>query len=1241
MRILSISGQNIASLAAPFEIDFTAEPLRSAGLFAITGETGAGKSSILDAMCLALYAEAPRLALGGSKDDVPDVGADTIKAQDARSILRRGAAQGWAAVSFVGLDGVSYKAIWTARRARDRAEGKLQGVQRSLSRVADGHVLANQISAVTEHVQALTGLSYDEFRRTVLLAQGDFDAFLRAETNDRAALLEKVTGTKLYRDISTRIFQRTEAVRGVYDSLTLRRGEHRLLTDEALTALAAERATLAAQTNDARATRKTLVADLDRHARHANAQAKLAEAEAAEAQALAAQTDAAPSRDLLRQIETAEPLRLPWENAKAAEARQTSAEAALAEAVTALSTAEAKAAEEHAAADAAQQAQADREQEFKTFAPVWTLAARLDTQILSARSEATTATTAAQTASAEAASAARHAEHLLSEHAKAGQAQQEANAQLTTLDAIAPLADRWDQLTQDLTNREAARKAHASATDQAKTLTEQSVALAAEITQCDAASRKDRDLRDTLTAQIAGHASQIAVIEATAPQDRAETYAMLITALNALEAAQQSHLTAQADITRAQTLKSQATSDAEAAALALSAADLAETRAEAALQALAAPMERADLALTDAASQMRLRLEAGTPCPVCGATDHPTASDTALASLATHLRADQAAARAAAKAARDSAGEAATKATLARAKIEQAEADLATGTEQLQRAQAAWDQAFDRATATDICPPLPATPEATTPALAIIIVQSEASREAARDSMRALSALRQTHAKAMQQRDALTLALEGHTQAKATLQASISKIVQDQSLAAQATSHQHQRIEALDDTLLPFLKTLSEPASALDDTASLQQRLAEKLTAFTAAREALQAAGARLAELAPQLATAQSRAEQAKERADQVGHAATSRHTALADLIDQRAKLLDGEPTEAHRTRINAARLDAGKSAEAAARAHSIASTQAGAALGQKTAGLAALDKAKANVTASRNALSAGLLQCDLTAQDLARLLAHPRAEIDRLRLQLRQCDDAATSAKAAKAARQTDLEMASKDLPEATAEALTEAINCLDLAQTNRQERIGAITGQLDADAQTRANLQGLEAEITTAKADLDVWQAVNAAVGSRSGDKFARTAQSITLDVLVDRANHHLADLKPRYRLRRAADLALHIEDRDMGGETRATRSLSGGERFLVSLALALALSRMGGKGGLAATLFIDEGFGSLDAESLDLAIDALETLQSQGRSVGVISHVEAMKDRIPVQIRVNRQGNGKSSVQVVAPK
>ena len=177
-------------------------------------------------------------------------------------------------------------------------------------------------------------------------------------------------------------------------------------------------------------------------------------------------------------------------------------------------------------------------------------------------------------------------------------------------------------------------------------------------------------------------------------------------------------------------------------------------------------------------------------------------------------------------------------------------------------------------------------------------------------------------------------------------------------------------------------------------------------------------------------------------------------------------------------------------------------------------------------------------------------------------------------------------------------------------------------------------------KAEIKAAKGVADTWAAVNEAVGSRQGGKFAQIAQSVTLSILVERANEHLCDLKPRYQLMTGGDdLAPHIVDQDMGDEVRSTRSLSGGERFLVSLALALALSSMGGHGGLATTLFIDEGFGSLDAESLDIAMDALETLQAQGRTIGVISHVEAMKDRIPVQVRVTRRGAGSSTVALTA--
>ena len=199
--------------------------------------------------------------------------------------------------------------------------------------------------------------------------------------------------------------------------------------------------------------------------------------------------------------------------------------------------------------------------------------------------------------------------------------------------------------------------------------------------------------------------------------------------------------------------------------------------------------------------------------------------------------------------------------------------------------------------------------------------------------------------------------------------------------------------------------------------------------------------------------------------------------------------------------------------------------------------------------------------------------------------------------------------------------------------------QKSGALSARLAQDDQARLIAATLSAEIETAQAELAIWQAVDDAIGSASGDRFRRFAQGITLDHLVQLANDHLDALNPRYRLVRgtAYDLTLHIIDREMADEIRATRSLSGGERFLVSLALALALSGLEGRSSFVDTLFIDEGFGSLGAETLDMAVDALETLQGRGQKVGVVTHVAAMIDRIAVQVRVEKRGAGRSEIRI----
>lgn len=160
MRILAIRGANLASLAAPFEIDLTAEPIAGSGLFAITGETGAGKSTILDALCLALYGEYPRVSVS-RRENAPDASGERISIHDGRAILRRGAGSGYAEVDFVGQDGERYRARWEANRARGRANGRLQNEQRALYRLDDGSAVAAGKIQVREAVEARTDLTFD------------------------------------------------------------------------------------------------------------------------------------------------------------------------------------------------------------------------------------------------------------------------------------------------------------------------------------------------------------------------------------------------------------------------------------------------------------------------------------------------------------------------------------------------------------------------------------------------------------------------------------------------------------------------------------------------------------------------------------------------------------------------------------------------------------------------------------------------------------------------------------------------------------------------------------------------------------------------------------------------------------------------------------------------------------------------------------------------------------------------
>ena len=239
--------------------------------------------------------------------------------------------------------------------------------------------------------------------------------------------------------------------------------------------------------------------------------------------------------------------------------------------------------------------------------------------------------------------------------------------------------------------------------------------------------------------------------------------------------------------------------------------------------------------------------------------------------------------------------------------------------------------------------------------------------------------------------------------------------------------------------------------------------------------------------------------------------------------------------------------------------------------------------------------------------------------------------------------------ETASDDTPNANDETKVPPLADLDiaLAQLDQQrrelsEQLGARRALLTRDQEARQSQQALFQEIAAQTADADLWQRLDGLIGSAKGDKFRKFAQGLTLDHLLQLANGHLARLHGRYLLRRktTGELELDIVDSWQGEAARDTRTLSGGESFLVSLALALALADLVSHKTSIDSLFLDEGFGTLDADSLDLALAALDSLNASGKSIGIISHVAGLKERIPVQIEVRKNGGiGHSELRVSA--
>ena len=1250
MKILAIRGKNLASLAGEFDVDFGLEPLKSTGLFAISGPTGAGKSTLLDALCMALYERTPRLIKAGQQN-LPDVGEHTVSQQDARNLLRRGCAEGYAEVDFVGTDQQALRARWAVRRARGKADGSLQKTTMTLHQLPGLQPLGGTNREVLAEITQRIGLSFEQFTRAVLLAQNEFSAFLKADDNERGALLETLTGRTIYSTLSQRAYTRAQQERLTRASIEARFADQAPLPDDARALLAIESTQALAAVDAHIAAHQALEAQLRWHERNTALHAHQVQAHqdllAAQAQQLAG-ADRQTALQRVQAIQAARPLvgdvaRLTGQTA------QTTQQAALAD--TRLQEADAA----HRSTDERLQhlmrQQLLAEQTQADAAPALDAARALDARIATLQPFHDAAARTQHSASAELTQADQLLSHQQAALADADASQRDTDQWLqehTALQLLAEQWPRWEALLQ--------QAVHALADHQSNAIHAADLALqhTHATTQRARANTDSADTRQTLDAARDQHQQALAQQARIDMADVLARQAALATRREHLRSAhqlcteqahQQAQLTA---LTRQHHHQRQGAAQAQAHAL--EAADRLPAQ-QAALAQAERSLKTAEAACADNVETLRDALQPDAPCPVCGATDHPYTNQSpqlramlqGLQDEVTHCRT-----------VKDSTQRLHDQHSAEAGTLQQ----QANATQQLiTPLQALTNQ---HATAW-LGQPLQADINAIeSVARQAYFAAASGLNDEELAGLDTQAADWHAHGAAVSAAQAqLNTRAAAHQHAKDVLQTAQAAL--DRLTLNLATSHdqqhQHQaRLQAHQLELAGAFSSNDWVAGWQANPTAFAARCQQQAQQWLAQHKTSSLAATHISTLTAAMQLAARTREAAQTQLQQANIALDDQQAALSTEKIRRQALLDGQHVQAVTAALAQAVTRAKTTSDHGQQLHH-ASQQAltrsqealAQALAQQVALAGSLQRAQSALgdwIASHNTPPSARANDPLDAPTLHALLAHPpdwlaqeQHHIDTLASTVRH----ASSVLQERSDRTQDhqkirpLDAEAQALSDSTA-ALAERLTQLTTQRQAAQADATRLDLALAQDDARRRGTTALRSELTAQEAVCKVWEQLSSLIGAADGKKFRNYAQQMTLDVLLGYANSHLQALSRRYRLQRIADtLALLVVDQDMGDEQRSVHSLSGGESFLVSLALALGLASLSSNRVRVESLFIDEGFGSLDADTLRIAMDALDSLQSQGRKVGVISHVQEMTERIAVKIWVQRSTGGQSRLHI----
>lgn len=1142
MKILGLRLKNLNALKGEWQIDFRQPAFADNGLFAITGPTGAGKSTLLDAICLALYHETPRLnAVGGQSNE----------------LMTRHTADCLAEVEFE-VQSTVYRAFWSQRRARDKADGALQPPKVELARIdaatGTGHILTTHSKDKTRRIAEITGLDFGRFTKSMLLAQGGFAAFLNANANDRAELLEELTGTEIYGQLSQAVFERAREAREALARTQAQADGVQLLAPEARAELQARHQqlhTALADTQTAWATAQGQHAWLQQCA---SAQQAVDQATAAEQRALQAQHQAHDALQRLEQDAPAQrllPLHQHWQRSLDAH-RQTQDTLQKLE----QSLLDQQALQAHLHQHAAHLAQAEAS------------AARQQLLALQATMEGL------QRYQQQHAADAQLGEHLGSWRALLQQRQHALQQRDEQQRSAGQLATDVAQLQRALATQtgqlHTATQAETAASDALQAAT---AALHQLLAQHGSASLAELRARWQSALQAVAQAEQCQALAATR-REHAQHQEQLVAAIAAGTAEFDRLAAALADLRQRYAAQREVVTDKR---------QLLEQ--ERRIQSLEAH---------------RQALQPGQACPLCGALEHPAVA----AYQALDVSATQTALNAA-EAALEQWKEQGEAAKAALAAAQQRQSGLHDQLQQRQAASARSAEAWQA-----LQPPDGPTGDWQQPgpwAEALAQAHSQASAvqralQQAEDGEQALHAATAAHYQATQVRHD---AVHQHQ----VLQQRLHEAQQRMQQAQQALEQQAGTLATLEAQLQA---SLAAHGQHLPDPAATAAWLDARQQAWQQWQDSVQ----QLQQLSPRWALQQQDCAQAEATAAQWQErsaagpwpATRSMASPAPDPATLPATLADCAPAIAAQAQLLAQLQGRITQTQSAAQAEQAAVAQAHS------------DWLQALQASPFADVQAFLLAC--------------LPEDERLRLQqwqrtLADAVQAAATLRAQALAQHAQLQ--AQALTDQPPEAVLHQLEALELQRRTLTEQLGATRARLEDDDRHRENQQTLLAQIAAQAQDSELWQRLNALIGSAQGDKYRKFAQGLTLDHLLQLANQHLARLHERYVLQRkpTGELELDIVDRWQGDVARDTRTLSGGESFLVSLSLALALSDLVSHKVSIDSLFLDEGFGTLDGDTLETALAALDVLNARGKMIGIISHVEALKERIPTQIHVEKGG------------